>query len=104
MAHGGSRPNAGRPKKGEEPIQVEVRRGTGKYLTPLEYMEAVINDDDADVNRRDRMAVAAAPYRHPRASEVEPGKKERRQANAVKAAAEGRFSEPVTPKLIVNNR
>ena len=39
-------------------------------LTPLEYMLAVLRDEDADPDRRDRMA-AAAPYIHPRLSSTQ---------------------------------
>jgi hypothetical protein len=34
--------------------------------SPLSYMLDVVNDETADPARRDRMAVAAAPYCHPR--------------------------------------
>jgi hypothetical protein len=40
-------------------------------LTPLEYMLAVLRDKTVDPERRDRMAAAAAPYIHPRLSNVE---------------------------------
>jgi phage terminase small subunit len=35
-------------------------------ITPAEYMMAVMNDPNADWDRRDRMAIAAAPYLHAR--------------------------------------
>src|SRR5215831_115582 len=47
--------------------------GIGGKATPLEYMLAVMQDPTADALRRDRMAIAAAPYVHPRAGET--GKK-----------------------------
>jgi hypothetical protein len=40
-------------------------------VTPLEYMLAVLRDKTVDPERRDRMAAAAAPYIHPRLSNVE---------------------------------
>jgi hypothetical protein len=40
-------------------------------LTPLEYMLAVLRDENADTERRDEMAKAAAPYIHPRLSSIE---------------------------------
>ncbi len=40
-------------------------------VTPLEYMLAVLRDEKASSDRRDRMAVAAAPYIHPRLANVE---------------------------------
>jgi hypothetical protein len=36
--------------------------------TPLHYMLSVVADPTADVDRRDRMAIAAAPFCHPRIS------------------------------------
>jgi hypothetical protein len=42
----------------------------------LEYMLAVMNDARADDARRDRMAIAAAPYAHPRADAKPAGKKD----------------------------
>lgn len=45
-------------------------------------MLAVMNDNKADITRRDRMAIAAAPYVHGRSTEPDLGKKEfaRREA------------------------
>jgi phage terminase small subunit len=45
-------------------------------MSPLEYMLSVMNDPDADPARRDRMAVAAAPYVHIRGADAKLGKKE----------------------------
>jgi hypothetical protein len=39
--------------------------------TPLEHMLAVLHDPKADPDRRDRMAVAAAPFVHPRLAVVD---------------------------------
>jgi hypothetical protein len=38
---------------------------------PLNYMLRVMRDDKAEPKRRDAMAVAAAPYLHPKLSAVE---------------------------------
>ena len=40
-------------------------------LTPLQYMLAVLRDENADPERRDEMAKAAAPYIHPRLASIE---------------------------------
>jgi hypothetical protein len=40
-------------------------------VTPLEHMLAVLRDENADPDRKDRMAAAAAPYIHPRLANVE---------------------------------
>jgi hypothetical protein len=57
-------------------------------MQPLEYMLAVMNDPGADEVRRDRMAMAAAPYCHPRVADATRGKKDL-QAEAAATAGEG---------------
>ena len=54
-------------------------------MTPLAYMLAIMNDPDVDVSRRDRMAIAAAPFCHERPTET--GVRETTKARAQKAAA-----------------
>ena len=49
---------------------------------PLDYMLEVMRDVNAPAARRDRMAIAAAPFCHPRAADVHVGKKEQAQVNA----------------------
>jgi hypothetical protein len=46
-------------------------------IMPLDYMLSVIRDPTATQERRDRMAIAAAPFCHPRLTEaLKVGKKE----------------------------
>jgi len=45
----------------------------------------VMNDPSADVARRDRMAIAAAPFVHARAGDAPMGKKAKAQAAAESA-------------------
>jgi len=88
VAKGGYRPNAGRPRKGDSAPNDEIREGAERLnVTPLEYMLGVINDTSIDPSRRDRMAVAAAPFVHPKAGEAT-GKKAERDAQA-KVAGNG---------------
>lgn len=109
MARGGARPGAGRPRKeaGKTPVvkneaaAKRPRKSLGG-LSPLEYMLQVMNDDDADDLRRDRMAQSAAPYVHARAADVAPGKKEQKQAAAEEVAG-GRFAPRQGPRLAVKN-
>jgi hypothetical protein len=54
-------------------------------MLPLDYLLSVIRDETADKDRRDRMAIAAAPYCHPRLIPVKPGKKQRVIAEAATA-------------------
>jgi hypothetical protein len=107
MPRGGSRPGAGRPKKTAGPVPkvkretvLRPRKSLGG-MTPLEYMMHVMNDDDADDARRDRMAVAAAPYVHARAEAAAPGKKEQRQAAAEEQGQTGgKYAPPAPPGLM----
>lgn len=108
MAGGGARVGAGRPRKGQLPApkpEREAAVGAKKLgMTPLEYMLSVMNDPDGDDGRRDRMAVAAAPYVHGRAADVAGGKKEQRQKAAEDVAAKGsKFAPPAPPRVVVNN-
>jgi hypothetical protein len=56
-------------KRTREIADAAVREG----LTPLEYMLAVLRDESVEPDRRDRMAIAAAPYIHPRLSSTQIG-------------------------------
>lgn len=95
---GGYRPGAGRPKNAVlAPADVprDIRAAAREVqMTPLEYMLAVMNDPDVDAARRDRMAIAAAPFVHARAEAVAGGKKAQRQERAEQSAAEGLYAVP----------
>lgn len=93
MPRGGPRPNsggvrlgAGRPKKFEASkagLAHEVASSAAcAGMSPLDYMLSVMRDPQQDPLRRDRMAVAAAPFVHPKASDAAPGKKEQRDLEA----------------------
>ena len=104
MARGGARPGAGRPKKADGDVPkvtastVNRPRKSLSGLTPLEYMLRVMNDDEAEDARRDRMAMAAAPFVHARAEAAAPGKKEQRQAAAEEQAQSGgKYAPPQAP-------
>lgn len=106
MAKGGYRPGAGRPKgspnKPKATDQQPTPAPAPQVGSPLEYMISVMNDLAADDARRDRMAIAAAPYVHGKAADAAPGKKEQKQARAEEAAG-GKFAPRARPKLAVNN-
>jgi len=114
MARGGYRVGAGRPK-GSRNKKKEIPTNVGKdkqpetptkpedkiqisELTPLEHMLAVINDPKADIERKDKMAIAAAPFFHGKLSLK--GKKQDRQEKALKAGS-GRFKPGKPPTLKV---
>jgi len=107
MARGGYRPGSG-PKKGakynksgsgkpkKKDIPADIREeAKAANLEPLDYMLKVMNDEDAEPERRDRMAIAAAPFVHPRKGEGK-GKKDEREERA-KAASSGKFSTGQPP-------
>ncbi|HEX6991915.1 MAG TPA: hypothetical protein VF151_08510 [Gemmatimonadales bacterium] len=69
-------------------IPPDIRAAARKVrMSPLDYMLAVMNDETAERERRDRMAIAAAPYVHPRKADA-PGKKQEAEA-AAKTAERG---------------
>lgn len=105
MARGGFRPGAGRPKSARVRTKTEVAvEARSEDKTPLDYMLSVMNDPAADKSRRDRMAIAAAPFVHGKADVEQEGKKAQRQAAAEQAVSAGKFAVRPAPKLVVSNR
>jgi hypothetical protein len=113
MSRGGPRPNSGRPRLppnqtiiGTRPelneddkaaisglpkstdrariIDGELVLPTG-WITPLEYLATALNDSTASDARRDRIAMALAPYLHARRAEVGIGAKQKAEEQAKKA-------------------
>lgn len=111
MARGGYRPGAGRPKKTPEaeakakaPASIKTE-AKAAGLSPLDYMLTVMNDAEAEDTRRDRMAIAAAPFVHGKPGEVQGGVKAQRQAAGEKISkGGGKYAAPQAPKLVVDNR
>jgi hypothetical protein len=72
MARGGARKGAGRKPGSATKRTREIANGAASEgQTPLEYMLAVMRDPEADRERRDDMAKAAAPYIHPKLASTE---------------------------------
>jgi hypothetical protein len=69
--NGGARKGAGRPKGAKTQITEEAIKRAGDGETPLEYMLRVMRDHSEDIDRRDKMAIGAAPYVHARKTEVD---------------------------------
>lgn len=69
-------------------------------LDPLTYMLNVMNDPHEPKDRRDRMAISAAPFVHPRKGEAGTGKKDE-QADRAKVAGQGRFAPSKQPLALV---
>jgi hypothetical protein len=77
------------PRKPKNPTPKDiVADAKAAKMLPLEYMLLVLNDPTADEVRRDRMAMAAAPYCHPRVADSVRGKKDL-QAEAAETAGNG---------------
>jgi phage terminase small subunit len=89
MPRGGARPGAGRPRKQSwERVQEAAKapQPPGRWMQPLDWMLTILNDPAAPPDRRDRMAIAAAPYCH--AKIAEQGKKQA-DDEASRTAAKG---------------
>jgi hypothetical protein len=100
MARGGYRPGSGRPRKNLE--KKSIKRESRKVgLKPLEYMLEVMNDQKAEPSRRDRMAIAAAPFVHARA-ENSKSKRDTAQeaAAAVAAGGAGEWGDDLNPQSV----
>ena len=68
--HGGARLGAGKPRGAKRRITEEAIERAADGETPLEYMLRIMRNDEQPDDRRDKMAIAAASYMHPRAVEV----------------------------------
>ncbi|MCU0943548.1 MAG: hypothetical protein MUE35_13480 [Hydrogenophaga sp.] len=114
MARGGYRPGAGRPKGSKSKVAAPVDLAAAQApadapdktddltdASPLDYLLSVMRDPKADPVRRDRAAIAAAPFLHPRKEPVGQGKKEAAEA-AAKRAATGIFAPQAPPKAVRN--
>lgn len=72
MPRGGKREGAGRKAGSVTKLSREVAsEALVSGETPAEYMLRVMRDPTVDHDRRDKMAVAAAPYVHPKLAAVE---------------------------------
>ena len=106
MPRGGARVGAGRKPKGgagrapEVPTTPPPSAATNPEETPLEYMLRVMRDPGVDDARRDRLAVAAAPFLHPKIGEG--GKKDQEKDRAADAAT-GKFAALPAPRLVSSN-
>jgi len=111
MARGGFRPGAGRPKGAagakSKPAKKKKTRGipqdiekeaVSENMAPLDYMLKVMNDPkEKDNARKDRMAIAAAPFCHQRA---EKGGKKIVQAGQAAEVTRGKFAPGAPPKIV----
>ena len=77
----------------------DAKKAKSENLDPLAYMLKVMNDPNEEASRRDRMAIAAAPFCHARKGEGT-GKKEEKDDRA-KLAGKGRFAPSQAPLKVV---
>ena len=108
--HGGYRPGSGRPKgsKNKKSNKAKINKaepsntdnGAFENLSPLDYMLKVMRDPDADEARRDKMAISACQYLHPKGDR---NKKAETKARAKKAAS-GKFGPGKPPVVLPFNR
>lgn len=75
----------GRPRKIRSLIAESAKTG----ISPLEYMLAIMRDPNATESRRDRMAMMAAPYCHPKLAYAQPPGKKDQRAEAAATAGTG---------------
>lgn len=74
MPRGGAREGAGRkPGIANEVTTEAKKRALETGETPLDYMLRLMRDTEQPDDRRDKMAIAAASYVHPKAIEVTGG-------------------------------
>jgi hypothetical protein len=62
----------------------------------------VMNDADQPPDRRDRMAVAAAPYVHPKAADQKLGEKEVAEKEARSAGLDPEWGDDLSPDVRPN--
>lgn len=82
------------------PISPKPAPKTADRLMPLDYMLMVVRDETAAQERRDRMAMAAAPYCHAKLADRVKGIKDQ-QSEAAETAGIG---TPWAADLEVENR
>jgi hypothetical protein len=72
MPKGGARAGAGRKAGTPNKVTAELQAAVAESgETPRDYMLRVMRDPVVDHERRDKMAVAVAPYVHPKLAAVE---------------------------------
>ena len=71
-------------------------------MTPLDFMLAVMRDDDQDIKLRTAMAQAAAPYIHAKPGDAKLGKKEQAEADAQTAGAGTDWGDDLMASSAVN--
>lgn len=72
MAHGGARPNSGRPKGAANKATEEaIEQAKAGGEMPLDYLLGIMRDIGADEAKRIDCAKAAAPYLHAKLANID---------------------------------
>ena len=104
LAHQALHPLANPPKTAVIP-KAYIEEAYDANMSPLDFMLKVMRDPNADPLRRDRMAMASAPFIHLKAAEAKIGKREEAKRKAAEVGAGGsKFSAPAAPRLVANGR
>src|SRR5215471_18539927 len=101
MSSGGYRPGSGRPRtdiNGLSSTEYMPKPGTNNEYerkSPLEYLVDLYNDVTADVQRRDRAAIAALPFLHRHMAKMTKAEEKQDRLDALQ---DDRFVPRVVPK------
>lgn len=106
MPRGGARPGAGRKTKAVrdaiDACESAAKKSVNKGMTPLDFMLAVMRDEQKDIKLRTAMAQAAAPYIHAKPGDAKLGKKEQAEADAQTAGAGTDWGDDLMASSAVN--
>jgi hypothetical protein len=86
------------PKLRLAPAQISAHPNLPQ-MSPLEYWLAIMRDENASPERRDRAAALAAPFCHPRMYDARYGKNDERRDRAMRARG-GKFAAPPPPPVV----
>ena len=90
MARGGARPGAGRkPGSANKRTREIADAAAAEGVTPLEYMLAILRDEQAAPEARMDAAKSAAPYMHPRLTAIEASVQTETYEERLRRLAEG---------------
>jgi hypothetical protein len=89
-----------KPRPTKKQVVTEASKVPG--VMPLDYMLSVIRDPTATQERRDRMAIAAAPYCHPKMADQRLGKKDQEADAATMAGLGTPWAADLEPEVRAN--
>ena len=102
MSSGGYRPGSGKPRTDINALtsteHMPEPRSNTEYerKSPLEYLVDLYNDVTADVQRRDRAAIAALPFLHRHMAKMTKAEEKQDRLDSI---SDDRFLPPVAPRV-----